>query len=41
MWNFGIYSKSNLNLINKKSKLALKYLSHRGRDDNGTCVQKL
>ena len=38
---FGIYSKkSNLNLINKKSKLALKYLSHRGRDDNGTWCSK-
>lgn len=38
---FGIYSKkNNLNLINKKSKLALKYLSHRGRDDNGTWCSK-
>ena len=28
---FGIYlKKNNLNLINKKSKLALEYLSHRG-----------
>ena len=38
---FGIYTKkSNFDFINKKSKLAIKYLSHRGVDDNDTWCSK-
>ena len=38
---FGIYSEnSSLNYINQKCKLAKKYLSHRGIDDDGIWISK-
>ena len=38
---FGIYTKkNNLNFIKKKSELAIKYLSHRGKDDHDNWYSK-